>query len=260
VRIIYGVGKKDAPTPWTLDCIGQLEAFLESEAEAKRYYAAIIFDPLAGFFGKETDSHKDKDVRVALAPLIYLLQRWGIAGIGIAHLNKRLEGNAVQRFLASIGIVAAARAAFLVAPHKEDSSLIVFAPVKANLSKRVDALAYQLIDAEVVTPTGKTLNVARVRWSQEPVDVTADQLLRDKPGRGPDKRIDAIVFLTEFLKGGAKLHAEILEAAKAQGISPPTLRRAKESLGIKSSKVRGDPTGPWQWALPNNADKGSRVN
>ena len=77
------------------------------------------------------NSHRDQDVRRALAPLAKLAEDTGAAVLIVRHLNKSSGGNPLYRG-GSIGIIGAARSALLVASHPEDESRRVLATLKAT--------------------------------------------------------------------------------------------------------------------------------
>ena len=61
-------------------------------------------------------------------------------------------------------------------------------------------------------------------------------------------------FLQSFLAAGPKPKDEIDEHARGHGITPGTLRRAKEEMGIE---IKHGPEfgGAWFWSLPRYDDK-----
>ena len=77
-------------------------------------------------------------------------------------------------------------------------------------------------------------------------DLTAEDLL--SPVRlHAQPRDYAVRFLQEILAGGPMSTREVHEAASLEGISPRTLERAKEALGVVCK-----PSGyqqPWNWEL-----------
>ena len=60
-----------------------------------------------------------------------------------------------------------------------------------------------------------------------------------------------MMWLKDFLSGGPVAANEVLSAGKKYGFSKSTLHRAKDRLGIKSTKV-GFSTG-WGWFLPEES-------
>ena len=68
------------------------------EAAMERVEAVlVVIDPLMAFLPGEVNSHRDQDVRRALAPLARLAERTGAAVVVVRHLNKASGGNALYR-------------------------------------------------------------------------------------------------------------------------------------------------------------------
>ncbi|MFQ8772252.1 MAG: hypothetical protein ACLR9P_06980 [Escherichia coli] len=75
---------------------------------------------LISFLGSDTNSYKGQDIRAqVMAPLKRLCEETGCTVIALRHLNKG-QGAAIYRRGGSIGIVGAARAAFLMAKDPEN--------------------------------------------------------------------------------------------------------------------------------------------
>ncbi len=116
----------------------------------------MVIDPLMAFLSGKTDSHKDQDVRRALAPLAAFAERTGAAVLIVRHLNKAAGGNTLYWCGGSIGIIGAARAGLVVAPDPEDPERRILAANKHNLSSAAPSLAFRVVTA----PSG----AARVAW------------------------------------------------------------------------------------------------
>jgi hypothetical protein len=95
----------------------------------------VVVDPLMAFLSGDTNSHRDQDVRRALAPLAGLAERTGAAVLVVRHLNKAAANNPLYRGGGSIGIIGAARMAFVVGKDPQDESRRVLASTKNNLAK-----------------------------------------------------------------------------------------------------------------------------
>src|ERR687890_334782 len=80
----------------------------------------VVVDPVMAFLSGNTNSHKDQDVRRALAPLAKLAERTGAAILIVRHLNKASGGETTHRGGGSIGIIGAARSGLVVAEDPED--------------------------------------------------------------------------------------------------------------------------------------------
>jgi hypothetical protein len=202
----------------------------------------IIFDPLVGYLGAETNTHKDSDIRRVLGVLADLAQRTDCAIVMLRHFTKTSDGKPIHRGGGSIGIVGAARAAFSVIPHPKDDpyapdSRRVLWRVKLNIRQKPKPLMYRVVaDGEV----------GRIEWIPGEVRLRAADLYGNPgPGSALD---DAVSFLESMLDppGTWKAQKEIRVAAKDQNIADATLRRAKDKLAIQSEQ-RGS---AWFWALP----------
>ncbi|MEJ7872821.1 MAG: AAA family ATPase, partial [Rubrobacteraceae bacterium] len=119
----------------------------------------VVVDPLMAFLPGDVNSHRDQDIRRALAPLARLAERTGAAVVVVRHLNKGVGGNALYRGGGSIGIVGAARSGLLIAKHPEDESRRVLASIKSNLAAPAPSLVFELASTE----TG----AVRVDWKGE---------------------------------------------------------------------------------------------
>src|SRR5580765_2433576 len=54
----------------------------------------VVIDPLNAFLSKETDSHRDQDVRLVLAPFEDMAEELQVCILIIAHLNKKEDSSA----------------------------------------------------------------------------------------------------------------------------------------------------------------------
>src|SRR5215210_2938193 len=108
------------------------------------------------FLSGDTNSHRDQDVRRALAPLAALAQRTGAAILIVRHLNKASGGNTLYRGGGSIGIIGAARSGLVVAEDPDDSERRILAHNKQNLCNPAASLVFTVESA----PNG----AARIAW------------------------------------------------------------------------------------------------
>ncbi|MDP8971755.1 MAG: AAA family ATPase [Actinomycetota bacterium] len=200
----------------------------------------VIVDPIMAFLSGDVNSHRDQDVRRALAPLAKLAEETGAAVVAVRHLNKASGGNALYRGGGSIGIVGAARSALLVAKDPHDEDRRVLAPLKNNLAKPAPSLAFVL--------TGAANGAVRVEWKGESHH-GADDLLAAPVDPEERSAVDeAAEFLHDVLGRGPVWSKQVKKEAREADISDATLRRAKAGLGVRSVK-EGD--GSWSWTLPD---------
>jgi DNA repair protein RadA/Sms len=228
------LGDNDEKGGITLADTAQLEAAI-SRYEARM----LVIDPLQSFLGAEVDAHRANETRPVMDGLVRLAETTGCAIIITRHLSKAVGSSAIYRGMGSIDITGAARSELLVARDPDDSSRVVMAHAKSNLGAFGPSLAFSIAEGGVVTWCGESSH-------------RADDLANGISAEGRRKAREAAKdFLREQLSGGAVLSAEVHERAKASGISPATLRRAKEDLGI-IRKPDGF-GGKWMLALPTVA-------
>ena len=194
----------------------------------------VVLDPIMSFLSGKHDSHRDQDVRRALTPLVELAQRTNCAVLAVMHQNKRQGVAAMYRAGGSIGFVGLARTAMMLGRDRDDPEQRVLAQVKNNLTKERKAHRLQL-----VTPPGH--EAAAIKWLGE-CDLSADDLCGPPESAESRSAIDdAKEFLREQLADGPKTRAEVLSAAKSEGHSDRTMRRARRDLRIANGPV---------WTLP----------
>jgi hypothetical protein len=207
----------------------------------------VVVDPLMAFLSSDVNSHRDQDVRRALAPLAKLAEETGVAVVVVRHLNKASGGSPIYRGGGSIGIVGAARSALLVAKHPEDENLRVLARVKGNLAPPAASLAFKLIEA--------TNGAVRVEWKGETSYSAAALLAAPADPEERSALDEAVQFLRETLRERPVWSVEVKKEARKAEISEATLRRAKTALGIRSNK---EADGSWSWALPQQGVQGGQ--
>ncbi len=197
------------------------------------------------FLGGKTDSHKDQDVRRALAPLAAFEERTRAAVLIVRHLNKAAGGNPLYRGGGSIGIIGAARSGLVVARDPEDPERRILAANKNNLSRAAPSLVFGLETA----PNG----AARVVWGGTS-SLNAADILREPVD--PEQRSalsEAKDFLSKELADGPVAAEQVKKDARAAGVSERTLKRAKRALGVGSDKASD---GSWYWVPLDNEPEG----
>ena len=198
----------------------------------------VVIDPISSYLGG-TDSHKNAEIRGLLAPLAELAARHRVAVLAVTHLNKNAGSKAMHRVTGSLAFIAAARAGWLVAPDKNDARRRLFLPVKNNLAPDMGGLAFSIIEGAVA-------------WERGPISLSADDALdADQRKDGKTQRDDAADWLRELLADGPLHQKDVADAAKANGVSAATLRRAKVKAGVISQKHGNGRDAYWEWRLPD---------
>jgi putative DNA primase/helicase len=216
----------------------------------------VIIDPITAYLGtgKNVDSHKNADVRSALAPLQAHASKFDFSAVGVTHLNKGGGTEALMRVLGSLGFVAAARVAFLVVGDAGNERTL-FIPMKNNIGEKQPGLAFRVASKTIADE----IQTSCIEWDAGEVTTTADEALAAAAGRdgeqGSDKSSlgEAMNFLRELLSEGPASATEIQARANEAGIAKATLRRAKAKLGV-NARHRGDGgtggRGEWIWEMP----------
>jgi putative DNA primase/helicase len=204
----------------------------------------VVIDPIGSYLGGQVDAHRDNGVRGVLTPLAALAAERGVAVVLVCHTRKALASFADDMALGSRAFVGLARSVLHIMADPDDEKRKLLLPGKCNLSAPAAGLAFRIVG-----------HPSRIEWEPDPLDgIRADDVVAPKEGkepkRGPEpiSRDTAAKWLAELLKDGPMLVADIHEQAKAADLSPRTIRRARELLGIVPRKrAFGD---GWEWGLP----------
>ena len=248
IYLLRGTRSVDRSSELYFDLTHDLDA-LEKATKRVKPCRLIIIDPVTAYTGK-TDTHICAQVRGLLAPLAALAARRRIAVLLITHMTKAAGLQALSRVMGSQAFGAAVRAAWLAVTDQNDPERRLFLPVKTNLAKKPDGLAYHIVATEVEGLGTQ----ARIRWEAEAVEgITADEALAaSRPGQ--PRMSEAKAWLQDALKDGP-VESKVLEKeAKHEGLAWGTIRRAKKELDVQSQRTTGyGEKGGWKWVLQRPA-------
>lgn len=237
VLAVTGIPDEDGERMLTLpDDVPALEAAIQEIGAV-----LAVLDPLMAYLGERTNSHRDQDVRRALAPLAAMAERTGCAVVAVRHLNKGSGSPALYRGGGSIGIIGAARFGLLVATDPDDERRRVLASTKCNLAEPPESLSFTL------EPVG---DVARVVWLG-PSAHRADAVLALRSEEETSALAEAEAFLRDALAEGPRPALDVTREARQGGLADATIRRARGRLGIVSRREGFGSGGRWTWALPS---------
>ncbi len=205
----------------------------------------IVIDPITAFL-KSTAAQ-----RAAAASLQKLATNLGAAVVAVSHLAKSARLNALAQVAGSLGLVAVARAVFIVAQEKGTNRRL-FLPAKNNLASAASGLAYQT----QAKATSSGIGSSAVVWDSAPVLVSANDALAPvkRGGTLQSALTDAEDFLRVLLAAGPMPSKAVKSEASDAGVSGASLRRAAEVLRVKSYRTGGIAgAGSWHWALPHES-------
>ena len=193
----------------------------------------VILDPVSAYLAG-ADANSNTAIRAVLAPLKGVAERTGVAVLAISHLTKKADAALLYRTMGSLAFVAAARAVWAVGPDRAQAASAeapgrrLFLPVKCNLAAASTGLAYRVV------PSADDPDVPRMAWEDGAVPLTAEDALGVSAGR-PSRRDTAAKWLEGLLTRGPLAVTDVERMAVAAGFSVPTLRRARQALGVLSS-------------------------
>jgi len=199
----------------------------------------LILDPLFAYVPSGQDMYKPNVIRQLLSFLKDIAETGETAVLIIRHLTKAKHDKAIYRGGGSMDVIGAARSAFLVCEHPNDSSTKLVVHIKHNIAKRGQTQSY-----EIYADDG---GMATLNWLG-PSDITIDDLISSEGGTPKMSALDeAIQFLRVFLKNGPEATTKAEKEAAARDISEKTLERARRSLGVVSKKKGKS----WVLSLPD---------
>jgi putative DNA primase/helicase len=250
VLLLKGTRKKDGRRRW-LDM--RRDAELMERAITAHEIGLVVVDPLSSYL-PSSDRNSEGDIRDALQPLMGLMERTGVAVVGVMHVGKTSDGRRVsQRLLGSTAFTAMARSVVMLAelPEEEQPEDVA----DGGMLKVVEVVKSNYAIAPPPRLFRRPVDGA-IRWLGETSISVEDCFAGTRVGaRGPlpSARAEAEAMLRELLKGGSVPMVDVMMEAKALGIGEMTVRRAKQALGVESVKIGYD--GRWFWRLPNGKSR-----
>jgi hypothetical protein len=208
----------------------------------------VVVDPLLSVIGEAIDTHRSRDVRLALDPLAKMCARTGAVLAGIAHFNKA-SGTDISNLITGSGAFKdVPRSVFGFARDDDGSS--VMTQSKNSLGRYdLPSLSYCITNCEVPTDDG-IANTARFDFTGTSERTVVD-VLRDSAGPGAstediDERQAAYECLEGYLidNGGEAPANDCLKFGQSAGYSRDALKRAK------GKRIRSAKSGSaWVWQL-----------
>ena len=197
----------------------------------------LVIDPLVAHLPSQIDSHRDQQVRRALAPLYRLASETKCAVVAILHLNKAQGLAPLARLGGSIAFGNAARSVLLLdrEPVDDTGTRRVLAHIKCNVGPQAPSLLYRVAPI-VLEPKGNApmVTTSRLELLGE-TEHDGNTILSSDDERTALE--DAVEFLRDHLADGARHSAkEIFRDAAALHKSDRTLQRARKKIGAKTEK------------------------
>jgi putative DNA primase/helicase len=220
----------------------------------------VGIDPLGSYTGK-INASAGTEVRSTLIPLVEMLKQFHVSGVGVLHFNKKVDvDKPVLRVADSIAFTAMSRHTFVVTDDPENDRRLLIKG-KNNLAPDTEALAYGIETAHGGHDhrDGSEIRAPRVIWAPDHVEISAMAAMQaDNGGKAAiNPRKEASDFiLTTLADSGPMSSDDLLTAAKDEGLSEATFKRARNALrdDKKISRDKQGLTGPWVWKLGDSRD------
>jgi len=237
----------DLDRPPSLGDLERIDELLRDRGDVR----LLVFDPLSAALTADVDSHRDADMRRALAGLAALAERHDLAAVAVTHLTKTGGEDVLARVLGARAWTAAARAVlvFGMPPDAEPGSpQRLLATAKSNLGPPQRSLGCEVETVEVVGADGELFEAPRVLIGGE-VDAVASDLLVSRSESERGEREACADWLRDQLSGGEWVDVRQLLAEAAQAeFARATVYRAAGQVGVE--RRRSGYPAVAQWRLP----------
>lgn len=183
----------------------------------------LIMDPIQAYLGGGTDMNRANEAREITKHLAIIAEKKNCAIVLIGHMNKAGGIKAAYRGMGSIDFIAVARSVLLVGrvPGIDNRRAVI--QIKNNLAPMGHAKAFDLSEDGFEWIGNYEISVEEVLGGYSYKESKLDQ---------------AKQLFRELAKDKDRISSlELIELAKAEGMSKRTMDTAKKELGIKSVKV-----------------------
>lgn len=235
VHVLEGIAAA-GDNPIKAICLADIDVIGDAIEKVKP--ALVVVDPIQAYLGADVDLHRANETRPILSGLSTLAESTGVAILLVRHLRKSGADRSIYRGLGSIDIMGAARSALMAGKDPENPTRRHLLHIKSSFAGEGPALEYSIDDQHGLTWVGLST-------------MTADEMLAPKrqDPRG-QRRDEAADWLRDALADGPVASKKLEVDAKDKGLAWPTVKRAKERLGILSTRVGT----AWQWSLPPKSE------
>jgi hypothetical protein len=196
--------------------------------------ALLILDPIVNLV--TGDSHKNTEVRRALAPVVELASALNCAVFGISHFSKGTSGrDPLERVTGSLAFGAMPRIVLAAAKIKaeDDAEKRILARAKSNVGPDGGGFEYELEQRPV--PGHSNIFASRLRWGPSFAG-SARQLLRepDSTDESASTANDVTAWILELFRENHQIDARTLQRlARDAGYSWRTVQRVQKKLGVR---------------------------
>jgi len=193
------------------------------EALDKTGARLLIMDPIQAYLGGSMDMNRANEAREMTKHLATIAEQRNCAIILIGHMNKAGGCKAAYRGMGSIDFFAVARSVLLVGRVIGKDNYRAMVQIKNNLAPFGHPKAFELSEDGFEWIGDYEISVDDVLGGYAPKESKLDQAKQLLKDLSEDK--DAVSS------------NELIELAKAEGISKRTMDNARKEMGLKSQKI-----------------------
>ena len=224
----------------TLDDERLREAIIEFQP------SLLVIDPVQAYIGSDSDLQIAGRARKLMRRLGMWAEAYDCAIVLIGHMNKHEGAKGLYRGLGSIDIVAAARSVLQVERDPVDSNIRVVSQIKNSLESTGESIRF-----EIRPHTG----FQWLKTEGKSYTASSDEHEIVDPAFST-KQEEAAYYITAILKESDLASKELLQCLSEKGISAKTARAAKDQIGVRAYRQRGQ----WFWSLKQSEEKSTTVN
>lgn len=177
----------------------------------------LIFDPIQAFLDSNVRMGERNAMRSSLAPLAGFGKKYGCTTLIVVHSNKQSGVWGRKRIADSADIWDISRSVLMVG-ETDQKGVRYLSHEKSNYGKTADTVLFSIAD-DVIEIKGKT--------QQKDKDFVDKHIYNT---RQAPRLEEAKEFICDFLKDGMQTAKDLNALASAEGVTPKTLRNAKEAL------------------------------
>lgn len=219
-------------------------------SEAVRYndVGLVIFDPIVSVLPDNVDAEKGQVLRRALEPINRIAADTRCAFLGIAHFNKRSEGDIGLLLSGSLVWSQVARATLgLIADPDNENGFFFLNGKNNNAPGDVPVLLGHTEERFVQTDDGEETRTSIAVWDGE-AEVSRRQLLGIASKTKDGSPIDQ--WLSNQLLNGPTPATKVFERGEAKGYTEFRLRSALKRIGGETARRGFGAGGVVMWRIP----------
>jgi Bifunctional DNA primase/polymerase, N-terminal/AAA domain len=218
--------------------------------------ALVVLDPLMSLINEDLDTHREREVRKALDPLVGIADRTGAVILGIAHFNKGSGTDISARITGSGAFKNVPRAVFGFARDPESGNCVITQSKNSLGRSDLPSLSYRIESAEIQTAKGVTCTGRFVPLGVSDKSVTDILATAGRTDHKDDSLTPAQRFIAAYItehgdENGEVPSRDVVASAAGHGLSERDLVNARARAKSRI-QTRRSPTHGWLWSFTDD--------